>query len=647
MEIVGVDTGGTFTDFVFRDGQSLKVFKIPSTPANPAAAVLKGLERLGKKVKVIHGSTVATNTVLERKGAKVAFVTNEGFKDVPFIRRQNRLKLYELHYRHPAPLVSRKLSYQLSCRVLKDASILKELEEDQVKDLIRKLKDAQVESVAVCFLFSFLNCKHERLLKEALEEEGFFVSISCEVSPEFREYERSSTTILNAYVLPKMKSYLSQLKESVPKLFIVQSNGGQISAEVASKFPVRTLLSGPAAGVVGAWKVAKLAGFEKVITLDMGGTSTDVSLIDGKPSFKPELSIGGFPAKVPCVDIHTIGAGGGSIAKIDEGGALLVGPESAGATPGPICYGKGGKEITITDANVFLRRIIPESFLQGSMRIYPQLIEPKIKSLAQKVGMDEFEFAEGIVDVANAKMERALKVISVERGYDPKDFVLLAFGGAGALHAAFLARSLAISKILVPKHAGVLSALGMLLSDFLRDYWITVMFDESEIERAEAEIKKLEERAFKDMLSEGFEKKDIILEKFADVRYKGQGYELTVPFERNLRKVFEKRHEKLYGYTHEGPIEIVNLRLRATGVVEKPKLPKHKPKAEPKIFPIEVFVNGTWQKAVFADRETLPAGFELKGPAVVAEYSSTAFVPPESRALVDEYGNLLIELEKF
>ncbi|WP_461832073.1 hydantoinase/oxoprolinase family protein, partial [Aquifex sp.] len=409
---VGVDTGGTFTDFVYWDGESWNVLKIPSTPENPAEAVLEGLKIIGKnkKLDIVHGSTVATNALLERKGAKTALITNKGFEDIIEIGRQNREELYNLHYKKPKPLVPRELRFGIRCRINKRGEILEDINPEEIDEVLKEILKKKVESVAVCFLHSYANPEHEKFVGSRLEKEGLFVTLSSDILPEFREYERTSTTVINAYVSPKMSRYLNYLKERIKEkgsLRVMQSNGGVISVETASKEAVRTILSGPAGGVMGALYVGKLAGYEKLITFDMGGTSTDVSLIDGVPKLTTESKISGLPVKVPMIDIHTVGAGGGSIAKLDEGGALRVGPESAGAEPGPICYGKGGKQITVTDANLYLGRLVPEYFLGGKMKLYPELLREPFKSLAEKLGVETYELGEAILNVANSNMVRA------------------------------------------------------------------------------------------------------------------------------------------------------------------------------------------------------------------------------------------------
>ena len=656
---VGVDTGGTFTDFIYWDGRDWKVLKIPSTPDNPAEAVLKGLEELRKgdtPLDIVHGSTVATNALLERKGARTALITNKNFEDILVIGRQNRERLYDLHYRRPSPLVPEELRFGLDCRIDYKGEELKPIDPEELKKLVEELVKKNVESVAVCFLHSYANPKHEKEVEEAIKEktESIFISLSHEILPEFREYERMSTTVVNAYVGPKMSKYLNFLKEKLRPsdvLRVMQSNGGVISVETASKEAVRTILSGPAGGVMGALFIGKLTGTEKLITFDMGGTSTDVSLIDKYPKITTESKISGIPVKVPMIEIHTVGAGGGSIAYVDEGGALRVGPQSAGAKPGPICYGRGGKDITVTDANLFLGRLVPEHFLGGKMRLYPELLKEPFEKLSQKAGLTPLELAEGIIRVVNSNMERAIRKISVERGYNPEEFALLSFGGAGGLHAVFLARALNIPKVIIPVNPGILSAIGMLMSDVVKDLSTTVMLKESEATSHTLEelFKTLEEKLLQEMEKEGFSKESVVLERFMDLRYKGQSYELIIPYSEDFRESFEREHERLYGYRHEGrEIEIVNIRLRAVGLKDKPSLKEleFSEKINPDAFlgEREVYMNGKWTKFKVIDRDKLTFGNKIDFPAIVVEYSSTTLIPEEVIGEVDRYGNLILNL---
>ncbi|RKQ60574.1 N-methylhydantoinase A [Thermovibrio guaymasensis] len=654
--IVGVDTGGTFTDFIYKKDGKWRVLKVLSTPENPAEAILKGLREIGgERRRITHGTTVATNALLERKGAKTAFITNKGFEELLLIGRQDRPFLYSLKVKKPEPLVKRELSFGLDCRVNSRGEVTKEIDRKEVEKLSEVLKEKKVESVAVCFLFSFFNPAHEELVKEILESKGFMVSISSQILPEFREYERASTTTVNAYVMPKMKGYISFIEENLQRedtLRIMQSNGGVISSETAKEQPVRTVLSGPAGGVIGAWELGKLAGFERLITFDMGGTSTDVSLVDSRPQITTSFKISGVPVAVPVIDIHTVGAGGGSIAWIDRGGSLRVGPRSAGASPGPICYGKGGKEITITDANLYLGRLDEDFFLGGKMRLRRELLEEPFSKMASELGLTPVELADGILRVANATMERAVRVISIERGYDPKDFSLFTFGGAGGLHAPFLALSLKIPKVIVPRNPGLLSAFGMVMSDVIKDYSITVMKKEEEAnpEELQKHLDRLAQRAISEMEEEGFKPEEITFEPSLDVRFEGQSFEISVPFCKNFVEEFKRKHKKLYGYVHDRRIEVVNCRLRVIGRVEKPEVEEFEVREcslpnEAILKVKKVFFNEEWIETPVVDREKLPAGCSFEGPAVVVEYSSTTLVPPGFNLKIDRFKNLILEVE--
>ncbi len=656
MIFIGVDTGGTFTDFVYFKEGSVGVLKVLSTPHNPAQAVLEGLKIIGGSGRVIiHGSTVATNALLERKGSKTALITNKGFEDIIEIGRQNRERLYDLHYRKPEPLVPRELRFGLSCRIDYRGEALEDINEEELEEVKKAIEELGVESVAVCFLHSYANPVHEKVVKEALSSlNGIHISLSHEILPEFREFERTSTTVVNAYVSPKMSAYLSFLEENIQKddrLSVMQSNGGIISTQVAKREAVRTILSGPAGGIISSLFVGKLIGRDKLITFDMGGTSTDVSLIDRKPTLTTETKINGLPVKVPMIDIHTIGAGGGSIAWIDEGGLLRVGPQSAGADPGPVCYGRGGKDITVTDANLFLGRLVPEKFLGGRMKIHPQLIKEPLEKLSEKLGSTPLETAEAVLQIANSNMEKALRKVSVQRGYNPQDFYLISYGGAGGLHAVFLAKELKIPKVIIPSNPGIFSAIGMVLADITRDYSLTVMLKGSETgyHQIGELFKTLEEKALEDMTAEGFSPKDIVLERSLDMRYKGQSYELSVPFTPDYEEAFGQLHERTYGYRHQREVEIVNLRLRALAITPKPQFPRQSSKApeEPKeafLGFVKTAFGGEFKETKVYDRQKLRWGNIVKGPAIIVEYSSTTVLPPHSAAEVDPYGNLIIEV---
>ena len=650
---IGVDTGGTFTDFVYLKNGKWEIFKVLSTPEDPSNAVLEGLKKIGgQKRDITHGTTVATNAVLERKGAKTAFVTNKGFEDIIYIGRQNRKDLYDLTYKRPPPLIPADLRFGIDCRVDSKGEIIKDLEEKQITDLIEIIKTKNVQSVAVCFLFSFLNPEHENILKERLETEGFYVSVSNQIVPEFREYERASTTVVNSYVMPKMERYLKKIRRNIPdtdRFRVIQSNGGIISPETASSEPVRTVLSGPAGGVIGAFFVGQTVGRKKLITFDMGGTSTDVSLIDEKIPFTTESSISDFPLKIPVIDIHTVGAGGGSIAYLDEGGSLNVGPESAGANPGPVCYGKGEK-LTVTDANLFLGRLIPDFFLSGSMELDTDRLNYYFDHYSKKWNIPPESLAEGILKIANTKMERAIRVISVERGHNPKDFSLFTYGGAGGLHAAFLARNLKIPEVIIPKNPGIFSAFGMLLSDVVKDYSLTVMIkaDYSKRQHIKKMFLQLEKKAFDDLLREGIYKNDIYIDRYLDMRYKGQSFELIIPYSENFIDDFHKTHQKIYGYKTDKDVEIVNIRIRATGKTEKPALERiEKGEVDPEDALIRwdyVYFDGKKIKTMVLSREKLKAGNRVKGPAIIVEYSSTTVISPFSECYVDDYGNLILKV---
>ncbi|WP_297473830.1 hydantoinase/oxoprolinase family protein [Persephonella sp.] len=650
---IGVDTGGTFTDFVYLKNGKWEIFKVLSTPEDPSNAVLEGLKKIGgQKRDITHGTTVATNAVLERKGAKTAFVTNKGFEDIIYIGRQNRKDLYDLTYKRPPPLIPADLRFGIDCRVDSKGEIIKDLEEKQITDLIEIIKTKNVQSVAVCFLFSFLNPEHENILKERLETEGFYVSVSNQIVPEFREYERASTTVVNSYVMPKMERYLKKIRRNIPdadRFRVIQSNGGIISPETASSEPVRTVLSGPAGGVIGAFFVGQTVGRKKLITFDMGGTSTDVSLIDEKIPFTTESSISDFPLKIPVIDIHTVGAGGGSIAYLDEGGSLNVGPESAGANPGPVCYGKGEK-LTVTDANLFLGRLIPDFFLSGSMELDTDRLNYYFDHYSKKWNIPPESLAEGILKIANTKMERAIRVISVERGHNPKDFSLFTYGGAGGLHAAFLARNLKIPEVIIPKNPGIFSAFGMLLSDVVKDYSLTVMIkaDYSKRQHIKKMFLQLEKKAFDDLLREGIDKNDIYIDRYLDMRYKGQSFELIIPYSENFIDDFHKTHQKIYGYKTDKDVEIVNIRIRATGKTEKPALERiEKGEVDPEDALIRwdyVYFDGKKIKTMVLSREKLKAGNRVKGPAIIVEYSSTTVISPFSECYVDDYGNLILKV---
>lgn len=661
--VVGVDTGGTFTDFVLlRDGV-LQVYKVLSTPSDPANAILQGLDELAARKDLgalVHGSTVATNAVLERKGVKTGLITTAGFRDVLEIGRQTRPKLYSIRVEREPPLVPRDLRVEVTERLDELGNELIALDDGSVDEAVELLKASGAQSVAVCLLFSFANPEHERQVARAARAEGFHVSASAEVLPEFREYERTSTLVLNAYVAPIMDRYLGRLEQSLPidsPLRIMQSNGGSISASTARHEAARTLLSGPAAGVVGADYVAKAAGFSQSISFDMGGTSTDVALIDGGVTETTDGNIGGYPSKLPMIDIHTVGAGGGSIAWFDSGGALRVGPISAGADPGPAAYGRGGDEPTVTDANVVLGRLIPDAFLGGGMVLDRDAARSAVSQIAERLDSTLESAALGIVRVANANMEAAIRVISVERGHDPRLFTLVAFGGAGPLHACELAAALRIPRVLVPSTPGVLSALGMLAADILKDYVQTIMVPAEEASgKVEPVFAELEARGRDDLRREGVDLGRTVIERYLDLRYVGQSYELVVPYAGDLSAAidgFHAAHDRRFGYSDPGEhVQVVNVRLKARGLADKPQIERGEIDSNATVEPAErravVFGSdgsATTHDTPIFDRATLSPGSVVYGPAIVTQYDTTTVLPPGWRLSVDATRSLIAEQE--
>lgn len=655
---VGIDTGGTFTDFVFMSPAKMWVYKVLSTPHNPGEAILHGLRQaavIDESLDIIHGSTVATNALLERKGARLALLTTAGFEDLLEIGRQTRRELYNIMVEKRNPLIPRELCFGVQERTLFDSKKAAEINLPELDRIVQKLRKSKVESVAICFLHSYANPANEERVYKRLKPLGFSLSVSNRVLREYREFERASTTAINAYVTPLLERYLSRLEKELGAnlVRIMQSNGGCVSARSAKENPVCTILSGPAGGVVGAKEVAAASGFRKIISFDMGGTSTDVSLCDGDIATTTDSTISDLPLRMPIIDIHTVGSGGGSIAFIDQGGALRVGPQSAGADPGPSCYGKG-KDVTVTDANLVLGRLDPDRFLGGAMKLYPERAQLSLEELASRLKMDVLELAEGVVRVADATMERAIRVISVERGFDPRDFALLSFGGAGGMHACSLAQKLRIATVIVPKNAGVLSALGMLLSDTIKDYSQSVLKAEEEVSTRELGrlFRPLLETAYHDLKKEGFVRQRMQLLRFLDVRYIGQSYELNVPFTDSYRNEFNRLHLQKYGYADESrPVEVVNLRLKAIGLTEKPRLAEVEPggkeaKAARLGQRLMRFNGKNWEADVYA-REKLCSNNQISGPALILDYESTAVVPPNFRCHVDRYGNLIIKSRRF
>jgi N-methylhydantoinase A len=653
--IIGIDTGGTFTDFVYFHNGKFHVLKVLSTPDDPGRAIINGLMRIGRDntldFSIIHGSTVATNTLLERKGARCALITTKGFKDLLEIGRQNRPGLYDLNTDRPQPLIPAALRYELDERTLYDGTIQREVTTAACEKLLDTLQSKHIDSIAVCFLHSYANGKNETAVARAARKRGFSVSPSSEILPEYREYERFSTTAVNAYVSPKMDAYLESLQKKLPRknIHVMKSNGGIISAQTARKESVHTILSGPAGGVVGAYAVGKNAGYGNVITFDMGGTSTDVALCPGAILTTTESAVAGCPIKVPMIDIHTVGAGGGSIASMDIGGALRVGPESAGADPAPVCYGKGG-DLTVTDANLYLGRLDRDYFLGGEMKIDQDRLENVMQKTAKQYGMDPVELAAGIIKVVNSNMEKALHVISIGRGYNPADFVLVSFGGAGSLHAADLASTLGIKTVIIPRNPGLYSSVGMLFSDLKKDYSQTVLLPASpnSMRSLERTFDRMAVKARKEMASESIPDEKISVRRSIDVRYVGQSFELTIPFTQRYIKLFHTVHEQRYGYCNESlPAEVVTLRVQCTGKIPHPKLIKNKTKYQKTIKDMSlrtrnVFSGKKLGKTRIYTRDDLEIGTRFKGPAVIHEYSTTTYVPPDFGLTVDTFENLIL-----
>jgi N-methylhydantoinase A len=651
--VVGVDTGGTFTDFVFVDESgAVRVNKLPSLPADPALPVLEGVSGIAERsgCRIVHGTTVATNALLERKVAETALITTAGFEDIIEIGRQNRPSLYDIHPRKPAALIPRHLRFGVRERVLHDGTVLVPLTESEVRRAIARIKETKASTVAVCLLHSYANPVHEESIGRLLEEEGFSASLSCRVLPEFREYERTATVAVNACLMPIMEGYLQRLERGLTgaRLMVMQSAGGIIPARTAAKFPVHTVLSGPAGGVIAAAHTAAQIGLDRIITFDMGGTSTDVSLYDRNFSFTTDKSIGGYPIRIRVLDIHTVGAGGGSIAFRDAGGALKVGPASAGADPGPLCYGRGSA-LTVTDANLFLGRIDPSFFLGGKMALYPERVGAPMAALAESLGLNVLSAAEGIITVVNSVMERAIRVISIQRGYDPRDFTLVTFGGAGGLHAVELARSLNIPRVLIPSHSGVFSALGMAVAQEVRELSRTVLMGESDLTRQELHgiLDTLVSGGARELIEEGADPARISAELSLDMRYKGQSHEINVPVSENQAEAFHEFHENLYGYSmRDTAVEIVTARTRLIvnrDVREISEMRGAKAKDQDSERFRRLIFRGEWLRCGIHERAALDPGDRLDGPALVLAAHSTVFLPSGSSARVDWAGNIDID----
>jgi N-methylhydantoinase A len=655
---VGVDIGGTFTDFVTSDKGVLRVHKQLSTPQNPAEALLNGLnvltrQKLSQVHQVAHGSTVATNAILERKGSRIALITTQGFRDVLFIGRQNRPDVYALHPSIPTPLVAREDCYEVPERLDFKGNVLQALDKSALTPLLIQLKKGAYDAIAVCLLYSFINPAHEQLIRDAIVErqmlQAWQIALSSDVLPEFREYERASTVALEAYVRPIMTRYIQHLRQQLPaktSLSIMKSDGGVIQANRIQERAVQTALSGPAAGVMGAFHLAKLAGYERIITLDMGGTSTDVALCDGDIRYATHNQIDGLPLRARMLDIETIGAGGGSLARIDAGGALRVGPQSAGAMPGPVAYGRGGTQPTVTDANLLLGRLDPQHFLDGSMALDIEATQHTMQPLAEKIGRDIYATSQGITDIANTAIERAVRRVSVERGHDPRQFVLVAFGGAGPLHACAVAEKLDMTTVLIPRHPGVLCALGLLVSDVQVDHSrpILTRATRNTIAQIRAMQAELLSVGRDELRQEGIADKQMKFRITLDIRYSGQAYELNIPFEGDIIANFHQAHRLAYGHALEGrDIEIVTMRLQAIGFIEKPTFrPQALGTSDATSATIGTKNTPLGNNITLYQREKLTHGMQWRGESLVFQLDSTVYIPPNWQARVDAYENLIL-----
>ncbi len=659
---IAVDTGGTFTDVVLHDPArgALVTHKLLSTPDDPSRAVLDGIKALlgadADRASVIHGSTVATNALLEGKGGRAAFVTTEGFEDTLHIARQNRPQLYALAPARHEPPIPPERCFGVAERVAYDGSVIEPMDGQAPVGLVERLRGAGVEAVAVSLLHSYANPQHEAILGAALAKAlpGVHVTLSHRLLPEFREYERGATCAVNAVVAPKMDAYLGRLEAEVgaQKLRIMASSGGSMTAADARRDPVHTVLSGPAGGVVGALAAGRRAEPEQrpqLVTFDMGGTSTDVALCDGDRTLTTQGAVGPLPVRVPLIDIHTVGAGGGSVAWVDAGGALRVGPQSAGAHPGPACYGlqEGSPWLpTVTDAHVVLGRLRPEHFLGGQMRLDVEAAHKAVSEVAGRLGLDVEQTALGILRVAEATMARAIKVISVQRGHDARHYTLVCFGGAGGLHACRLALELGMERVLVPRHPGLLSAVGMLFAHSVHNLSQGVMkrLGQGARPAIDAAIAQMQAQAAERLGAEGFGADRRTMTPSVDVRYVGQSHELNVPTD-DIQAHFERLHQRLYGTTSPGrPIEVVTARLRAQGLVQPPTLPRldRRVGAPPEGQAVEAVFGTQRRSAAEHKRADLQAGDVLQGPLILTEYSSTIVVPPDWTVTVGSLGDLMM-----
>lgn len=669
MYRVSADIGGTFTDIVVDDTEnnSIKTIKVLSTPENPANAVFNGLNsnlEIENIDFIVHGTTVGLNAFLERKGSRVLLIMTKGVSDTYTIARGDRKELYNVRYTKPGTLVPRKDVYEVEERTMWDGSIKTKLNEDDLSNIAEIINKEDIKAVSICFLHSYVNPQHEiqsRNYLSKLIKEDVVISLSHEIAREWREYERASTAVMNSYIGPVTNNYLKSLQKQLEgsnykkPLYIMQSNGGVIRAESALEQPVKTLLSGPVGGTIGGQALSKLIKRPNLICVDMGGTSFDMSLIiNGKPSVTNETEQEFIPLLIPLVDIHTIGAGGGSVAWL-ENEALRVGPRSAGANPGPACYGKGGQEPTVTDANLYLGRLGKESKLGGWMDLDLNASESVLKSLSEKLNISSTELAEGILSIINAKMADAIRTITVKEGIDPREFSLVAFGGAGSMHAVWLAEELEINEIIVPNDPGTFSAWGMLQTDIRRDLTVNFYqnFQSLEKEKLLENFNKLKDEAIALLKSENVNENDMSFSLTADMRYIGQEYYVNVdisePFDLNeINNNFHKTYEKQYGHsTPEGPSEFINLRLIATGKIKKTDSVKSIENDETiKDSKRKIIFNQKEYETKIYARHNIRVNENFEGPAVIEESTATTVIPPNYSIIKDEFGNIIITKDK-
>ena len=648
--LLGVDTGGTFTDFVLFDGQSLRLHKRLSTPQAPEQAILLGIQEMGldpAELTIIHGSTVATNAALEGKGVRTAFITNRGHGNMLSIGRQARRELYNLQPDAIAPPVATELCLETGGRIAADGELLEPLSDEDLRQLQQQLQQLKPEAAAINLLFSFIDDRAEKAIEKIIPA-GIFTSRSSEILPEYKEYERGITTWLNAWVGPLVQDYLQRLRDALPQtpIAVMQSSGGTIAADQAGRLAVHMLLSGPAGGLAGARFIGQLAGREQLLSFDMGGTSTDVALIDGDLKLTNEGKIGPYPVAVPMVDMHTIGAGGGSIAYIDDGGLLQVGPESAGADPGPACYGRGGTKPTVTDANLVLGRLRPDAFLGGKMLLDVDAANTAIGKLAKQLQLGLKETAAGIIRLANEHMSQALRVISIQRGVDPKGFTLMPFGGAGGLHVCALAEAMGMKQALVPIQGGVLSAFGMLVARRSRELSQTIATPLGQIDSTELEhqFQIQEKKALDALASEGISADQISLQRSLDLRYCGQAFSLNIAWQAldKCHEAFHQAHQQRYGHRLQQAIELVNIRLHAHGPANPLKIPLLANK-EISSAAKQTQLYGIAEKVKILARDSLSAGQQIDGPTLITETVATTFIETGWQCRVDDYGNLLLK----